>query len=112
MERYSTLIDLILYELRFFLNVYEMLEKQPCGQSSITSNLSSIIRQDASYPSICSAFALRLYIMSTFKPRFVLVLDGRQIPHPCSGSKVKFPIPGERQGVKCPLGEGDVEVTN
>ena len=69
MERYSTLIDLILYELRFFLNVYEMLEKQPCGQSSITSNLSSIIRQDASYPSICSAFALRLYIMSTFKPR-------------------------------------------
>ena len=25
-----------------------------------------------------------------------------QIPHPHSGSKVKFPTPGEREGVKCP----------
>ena len=39
-----------------------------------------------------------------------------QIPHPRSGSKVKFPTPREREGVKCPWyargGWGDVEVTN
>ena len=75
---------------------------------SVTNAISCLLNRLTVFPRSCLALMVRTVKLPTFSglvsdcPPSAASLAWCQIAHPRSGSKVKFPAPGENEGVKCP----------